>query len=52
VILRRAGIALVTLLRYGRKLDGTESATGLMTTMARTRFKHLRPDEVAALSRK
>jgi hypothetical protein len=28
---------------------GTESRTGLMSQVARERFVHLRPDEVAAL---
>lgn len=37
------------LMRDGITLAGTESASGLMTAMARTRFKYLRPDEVAAL---
>jgi cytochrome c553 len=37
------------LMRDGITIAGTESASGLMTAVARTRFKHLRPDEVAAL---
>lgn len=37
------------LMRDGITIAGTESASGLMTAMARTRFKYLRPEEVAAL---
>ena len=37
------------LMRDGITIAGTESASGLMTAMARTRFRYLRPDEVAAL---
>lgn len=41
--------AFARLMRDGITLAGTESATGMMTAMARTRFRHLRPDEVADL---
>jgi mono/diheme cytochrome c family protein len=41
--------AFARLMRTGITLAGTASATGLMTSVARGRFAHLRDDEIAAL---
>ncbi len=41
--------AFARLMRTGVTLSGTESATGLMSGVARARFSHLRDDEIAAL---
>ena len=41
--------AFARLMRDGITLAGTESTTGLMSAVARKRFRHLRPDEVADL---
>jgi mono/diheme cytochrome c family protein len=38
-----------TLMRTGRRSDGTETATGFMSSVARERFSPLRDDEIAAL---
>jgi hypothetical protein len=36
-------------MRTGKTLAGTESATGLMSGVARGRFSHFTDDEIAAL---
>jgi len=41
--------AFTRLLREGKTLAGTDSATGLMSSVARFRFSHLRDEEIAAL---
>jgi mono/diheme cytochrome c family protein len=41
--------AFARLMHEGITLSGQESASGLMTAMARSRFVHFRPDEIAAL---
>jgi mono/diheme cytochrome c family protein len=41
--------AFARLLKTGMTLAGAESATGLMSKVARARFSHLRDDEIAAL---
>lgn len=41
--------AFATLLRTGRTLAGTDSASGLMSSVARWRFSHFTDDEIAAL---
>jgi mono/diheme cytochrome c family protein len=41
--------AFARLMRDGITISGTESKTGLMSTVARSRFAHLRADEVIAL---
>lgn len=41
--------AFARLLREGKTLAGTDSATGLMSSVARFRFSHLRDEEIAAL---
>jgi cytochrome c553 len=41
--------AFARLLRTGRTLAGTDSATGLMSGVARARFAHLTDDEIAAI---
>ena len=38
-----------TLMRTGRRPDGTETTTGMMSGVARERFSPLRDDEIAAL---
>jgi len=41
--------AFARLLRTGRTIAGTESASGLMSSVARGRFSHFTDDEIAAL---
>jgi mono/diheme cytochrome c family protein len=41
--------AFARLMRTGKTLAGTESATGLMSSVARWRFSHFTDDEIAAL---
>lgn len=41
--------AFVRLMREGKTLAGTDTATGLMSSVARWRFSHFTDDEIAAL---